>query len=508
MSSTQTEGQPKKKVETQQDVALRKALEQLRKIGGLFYTEDEIERGPKLIVPHSMSLKQVRDYLKQYEERQGERLTISRQFKYRAKDGAVATWEALNEAFGTVVHKGTGGFFATPPEMIDVAVGFGQNRQIPWGALEVPAIPETTLYLGRADDVDLGPVFAITVDTLKRYQAEVEGLLKLIEDQLKNSSIYRGQAIDASFAYLDLSQVEAGKVVYSEEVYRQIEASILVPIRFPEQVKAAGVSGKSAVLLAGTYGVGKTLCAYITAQECVRQGRTFIQVRPNRDDLERAMQTARMYAPAVVFFEDVDTIASADGATEHVSGLLEMFDGVRAKGVDVMGIFTTNHIEQIHKGMLRPGRFDAVIEIGAPDGAGIIKLCKTIVPAELLEEPEDEADWAQVAVAMKGYLPAFVAEACGRAAKYALARTNGESAKLTVEDLAGAGEELRAQYDLMQGARDLRQKDALDDVFRKAMSEVVQEETEEVVLNMIPEFLLPDWARDTLNQRRLEREGN
>ncbi|NIS12736.1 MAG: AAA family ATPase, partial [Thermoplasmata archaeon] len=88
----------------------------------------------------------------------------------------------------------------------------------------------------------------------------------------------------------------------------------------------------------------------------------FIQCRPGIDNVYDAMKTARLYQPAVVFYEDVDTIAQGDQTQGHVAvtQLLDIFDGLTAKSTKILAILTTNHPEKIHKGMVRPGRLDAV----------------------------------------------------------------------------------------------------------------------------------------------------
>lgn len=453
------------------------ALAALRKLGGELVREEDIERGDKFVIPKQMTLKEAVKFLEVKRAEDEEEAEWVRRFRYRPLDGAVATERAIRRAFGTLRHVGTPGFFGdTPPQMIDVEVGPGEKIQVPWGRLEIPALSGVYFQLHATEDPELGAVFAIVATGKKKRRFEVEGLFKLIDDELQAGSIYKGRAIDANFGFLDLSRVERDKVVYAEDVMAQMEASIFAPIRFPGQLKEAGVQLKSAVLLHGTYGVGKTLFAYLTGQECEQNGVTFIQVRPNQDDLTAAMQSARMYAPAVVFFEDLDTIASADEENDHISGLLELFDGVRAKGVEVMAILTTNHADRIHKGMVRPGRLDAVIEITPPDGPGIIKLCKTLVPEGLLQDGTDE-EWQAVADAALGYIPAFVHEGCKRAIKYALVRTGGDlsEVRITVEDLRQAMQGLRAQYDLMQDAKDLVQRDSLGQAIERSLQPMVND---------------------------------
>jgi transitional endoplasmic reticulum ATPase len=507
------------KAPSQYEAAQRKAYLTLSELGGQMVTEEDIQRGPVFQIPTGMTLGQAAKFLTLKEAEGKEEVTLERSFNYRFKDGAVAVSRALNRFFGTFTHLQTMGFWGpNPPAFAEVEVEFGRKEQVAIGAVGCPAIPDTTLHLGETRDPELGSVFHITVVTRRQHKAAVEALLGLIEQQLREASIYKGKAVDAEFNFLDLSKVDASKVVYAEDTYADIEASIFTPIQHPAVLRRAGVQLKSSVLLAGTFGVGKTILAYLTGQRCQRKGVTFIQVRPNRDSIEDAIRAAAMHSPSVVFFEDLDTIAnSAQAEVDHISGLLELFDGVRAKGREVMAILTTNHPELIHKGMIRPGRLDAVIHIGAPDKAGIIKLCKTLLPAGLVADDITEAEWDAVGEAMEDYLPAFVHEACKRTLRHATARAakdlgywDGEgelteaeleaqdeqilaAIRISGEDIRRAGVSLRAQYDLMLGAKTHPERDKLSEAFRAAMAPVVEDGARTQVLAAVnPRAIHPD----------------
>jgi len=474
---------------------MKEAYKTLSELGGKMVTEEDVTRGPKFVIPEQMTLHQAADFLVLKMKESQEEVTLDRTFPFRFADGAVAVTRALHRFFGTFGHKQTMGFWGpNPPAFTEVEVAFGEKIQIPVGAVSCPAIPETTLYLTEGHDPELGTVFRLQAMTLRKHRPAVEALFGMIEQQLREDSIYKGRAIDAAFNFLDLTKVDPERVVYAEETFQQIEASLFVPIRYPEQLREAGVPLKQAVLLAGTYGVGKTLLAYLTGQECEKHGFTFIQVRPNRDDIQQAIQTAAMYSPAVVFFEDLDTIADSQHGTDHISGLLELFDGVRAKGREVMVILTTNHPEKIHKGMMRPGRLDAVIEITPPDKPGLIRLCKTLIPASLLGEITDE-EWNVIGETMEGYLPAFVHEACKRAIKYALPRNGGrlEGVRISGEDMRRAAAGLRSQYDRMLGAKAQPERESLGEALERTVAAAVKPVAEAQITGLIaPKFLSPE----------------
>lgn len=229
-----------------------------------------------------------------------------------------------------------------------------------------------------------------------------------------------------------------------------------------------GVPMKRAVLFEGPYGTGKTLGAYLTAKEAVANGWTFIYCRPSRDDLFDTIATARLYQPAVVFFEDIDVVGNGDG--DHVSRLLDVLDGIEAKGTELVCVLTTNHVERIHKGMVRPGRLDAIIHIGALDPRGVRRMVEATVPEHLLEP---NLHWPAISEAMEGFLPAFVREAIDRTVRYNLARNEGKATPLATVDFVTAANGLRPQLELMENAADTKDVNHLAVGLEQAVERVV-----------------------------------
>jgi transitional endoplasmic reticulum ATPase len=209
------------------------------------------------------------------------------------------------------------------------------------------------------------------------------------------------------------------------------------------------------------------------------------------------MQTARLYQPACVFFEDMDVVADPGTAEgDDITRLLDLFDGLTAKSTEIQVILTTNHVEKIHKGMTRPGRLDAIIEIGSLDGAGIEKLIKAVVPHDQLS---DNIDWDKVVAAMSDsdgvpdFVPAFVKEAADRTRRYAIARTGGDTSdlELTTDDFVHAATGLRPHLDLMHGAKDMVERDPLSVVVKRDVGQEMEVKLRELIH---PKFLVEDEA--------------
>ena len=451
----------------------KRLLQLLGELGGKQVSDDDVVYSAtgQWQVPTAYEGKD-REVLKFWEKRiaQKEEVTdFKKVFDYRPWDGAAALQSALKRNFGTAgIAQATFSLFGkNPPQMISIATGVNQETQIPWGVIEFPPL-EATLTLFQANDGEKGPLFGLQVQTYRKYANRVEGLFKLIENELKEYSIYKSKAITGATqpTFIDPYTVDRAKVVYSDHVETELTANIWDVIRYPEVQKANGQSLKRSALLAGPYGTGKSLAAMLTAQVAVENGWTFIQCRPGKDNLSEVMQTALLYQPAVVFYEDIDTVATS-GDPDKVSQLLEMFDGIQKKNTELICVMTTNHAESIHKGMLRSGRTDAYIEISALDSPGVERMIHAIVPDNRLAE---NLDYEAIGVAMEGFLPAFIAEAIGRTIRYGISRAKGDPENLTTEDFVHAATAIRVQYDLMTGAGEGKTPDNLSTAMKGLMS--------------------------------------
>lgn len=394
---------------------------------------------------------------------------VHRTFNLRPWDGAHAATKVMEEVFGGSVAKRTPGFFGGPPETIAVNSGPDETTQVPWGRFTLAQLPDSTIDFETGRHHLYGTVFKITVNCPKKLEQAVLGFFELIERECKISSIYKGKAFvgtadDMHTEFIDLRGFDSSKTVYSGNVYEQLNANVWTLIEDTERCVQLGQSLKRAVLVHGPYGTGKTLVTKETAKRATENGWTYIQAKPG-DDLGVAMQTARLYEPAVVVFEDLDVIANADQSPEAISKLLDSFDGLTAKSTKVITLLTTNHPELLHKGMMRPGRLDAMIRIAELDEEGIEKLIKVTADDRLA----DAIDFSRVTAAMKGYLPSFIVETVGVATKYAIARTKGSTdpIKLTTDDLVNAALELRDQWQRMQ--------DAFDDVYVPTVGDKIGE---------------------------------
>ena len=489
---------PTKAVATTQQRLQAQALEQLRVIGGQLTKDDDIRfEGRSFIFPerYQGNLKGLLTDVTRYVTSQEEEVIVEKTFAYRPFDGAYATYNCLKQFFGYSQSKARQGPFGPePPQEITVALGYINGKlmeeTVPWGDMVLPGLPGSTLTITQTRS-DRGMLFRLVARVRKADKTIVDGFFIAVDDYLRENSIYRGKCFDGGMTFFDTDKVKPEQFVYSRDVWAQAETNILSPLRDFEEIGRKGLSRKRVTLLEGPFGTGKSGLGRTAAKVAVANGVTAILCRPGQDDPLDLIKTAILYAGdkgAFVFIEDIDIIA-ASRDPEIVTKILDVFDGPTTKNLPITVVLTTNHVEKIHKGMMRSGRIDAVMHIGEMDREGVEKLCPIVIDPE---ELDPNIDYDVVFEATAGYMPAYVKEAYERAVRYTIARTRTSEGLINTQDLVDALHSLRDQYDLQENASDMIEPlPPLDQMFKR----MIQENSE------IPTDKLEEAIDERLNER-------
>jgi transitional endoplasmic reticulum ATPase len=246
--------------------------------------------------------------------------------------------------------------------------------------------------------------------------------------------------------FIEVPDVRWAEVAGMDSLRETLVRAVQQPLASPERFARMGVRPPRGVLLHGRPGTGKTLIARALATEA-QAG--FISVRgPElltewQGASERALREifarARMASPCIVFFDEIDAIAgrrgSGGGATVErmVAQLLTEMDGlVQPGGLVVLG--ATNRPDLIDPALLRPGRFDLVLEMPLPDVTA--RAAMLDVHARKMPLAAD-VDLAVLAEATEDCVGADIAGLCRLAALAALAR-GSDMAVVTAADFAVA----------------------------------------------------------------------
>lgn len=165
-----------------------------------------------------------------------------------------------------------------------------------------------------------------------------------------------------------------------ENIKQELKEAIEWPLKFPDAFKRIGIKPPKGILIYGPPGTGKTLLAKAVATESESN---FIQVKgpsllsmwvgKSEEGVRKVFERAKQVAPCIVFFDEIDALASSRGrdvgthVTERVlNQLLAEMDGIEDLH-DVVVVGATNRPDMLDSALLRPGRFDRIIGIYAPD---------------------------------------------------------------------------------------------------------------------------------------------
>ena len=250
--------------------------------------------------------------------------------------------------------------------------------------------------------------------------------------------------------------IDAPDVTYEDVggLKRQIEELrelVELPLTKPELFKKVGIDPPKGVLLYGPPGCGKTLLAKAVAHESKA---TFIKVVGSElvqkyigegaRLVRELFSLARKKTPSIVFIDELDAIGgkrydfSTSGEKEvyrTMMQLLSELDGFSPRG-DVKVIGATNRIDMLDPALLRPGRFDRLIEVPLPDFNGRRDIFKIHTKTMSLSSDVNVETLAKIADGASG---ADIKAICTEAGMFAI-RAGREY--VTMEDFVKAVEKI------------------------------------------------------------------
>lgn len=228
----------------------------------------------------------------------------------------------------------------------------------------------------------------------------------------------------------------------------RLQETIQWPLDFPKMFKTLDIEAAKGVLLYGPPGTGKTLLAKAVANESQSN---FISVKgpellnkfvgESEKGVREIFSKARENAPTVIFFDEIDAIATERGAhsassgvTERVvSQLLTELDGLE-KLEDVVVIATSNRPDLIDSALLRPGRLDRHVHVPIPHEDAR----KAIFEVHTRDKPlGDDVDLDSLAKRTEGFVGADIESLCREAAMTAGRNLVNSTPPEEVEETAG-----------------------------------------------------------------------
>ncbi len=217
--------------------------------------------------------------------------------------------------------------------------------------------------------------------------------------------------------YVEHPNVKWSDIGGLDQVKREVQEAVELPLKKPELFESMGIRPIKGILLYGPPGTGKTMIAKAVANECEAN---FISISgaqvltkyvgESEKTVRELFRKARTAAPCVLFIDEIDGIAirrtgrgeAGTRVTERiVDTLLTEMDGLRSlKNVVVIG--ATNRPDILDPALMRPGRFDRLIEILAPDERERLEIFKISTDRMPLEKDVNVKDLARLTEGFTG----------------------------------------------------------------------------------------------------------
>lgn len=230
--------------------------------------------------------------------------------------------------------------------------------------------------------------------------------------------------------YVEVSETSWDDIGGLEKAKAILTEGVEWPLRFPELYSNAKIEPPRGVLLSGPPGSGKTLIARALANQC---DASFISIKgpellskwvgESEKGVREVFRRAKQAAPCIIFFDEIDSIASRRGieidghvADRMIAQLLTEMDGVEGRE-GVIVVAATNRADLIDAALLRPGRFDLVVELEYPNTSGL----RTIFEIHTRGRPlNPEVSLDELASLTEGRSGADIEAICRRASLLAM----------------------------------------------------------------------------------------
>jgi len=239
------------------------------------------------------------------------------------------------------------------------------------------------------------------------------------------------------------------------ELKEELREAVEWPLKYKEAFDFVDVETPKGILLHGPPGTGKTLIAKALAKMTESN---FISIKgpellskwvgESEKGVREIFRKARQVAPCIIFLDEVDALVPrrvSGGSESHVtqnvvSQILTEIDGLEELH-NVLIIGATNRIDIVDEALLRPGRFDRIIEVPNPDSKGREQIFKIHTKKKPLA---DNVSISKLVELTNGFSGAEIAAVANRAATAALKRyvsgksKNIKEIKVTQQDLLDA----------------------------------------------------------------------
>jgi len=256
-------------------------------------------------------------------------------------------------------------------------------------AVVIDVLPDGTIYLRQQ-----GNNQEYITHAAEDLGGDLKPGMKVAVNNALNIVRMVGQTVDSRVRLMELEEapVETFEQVGGlKDVIEEVREAVEYPLTRPEIFERIGVKPPKGILLYGPPGTGKTLIAKAVAHKA---NATFVRMSGSElvhkfigegaQMVRDLFSLARDKAPAIVFIDEIDAVGSmrtqdgTSGSAEVQRTLMQLLaemDGFDTRG-DVRIMAATNRVDMLDPALLRPGRFDRVIEVPLPDAGARHEIMK------------------------------------------------------------------------------------------------------------------------------------
>ena len=276
--------------------------------------------------------------------------------------------------------------------------------------------------------------------TMRRFLPEIDLEADTIpEEILDRMKVTNEDFLDASRevqpsalreVYIELPDVSFDDIGGLDDIIDELKETVEWPLTRPEVFTKMGITPPTGILLYGPQGTGKTLLAKAIASSAEAN---FISIKgpellskwvgESEKAIREIFRKAKVASPTIVFFDEIDSIASnrgsrgESGVTERViSQLLTEIDGMEERN-NIIVMASTNRPDMVDPALLRPGRFDRIIHVHAPNVAGRMKILEIYTDRMPLAK---DVNLKEIAKTLDGFVGSDIEALCREAGIMAL----------------------------------------------------------------------------------------
>jgi hypothetical protein len=297
-------------------------------------------------------------------------------FRYKVpcfrNDGVYQLHTAIEEYLGVsqaVADQKPSGGGDRPIDTIDVVLADGTRKKVPFGTINLPDMGEDAAIDIQYSDRD--KYLSIKGMCQFKFQSLIDAIINRTIQLLNTNSIYKNQAIEIQAnvdqgqpVIMDLSNIDSEVMILSDETEYDL-SPLTARIDYPEKCIANGIPIKFGILIEGPYGTGKTLYAFKLANKAIKNNWSFIYLKSPEllaDTLRMAKTLDKNGNGIIVFVEDIDQVTRGS-RNAAMQDILNTLDGGDTKDMNVIAMFTTNHLELIEPTFLRGKRIGTIVSM-------------------------------------------------------------------------------------------------------------------------------------------------